>query len=628
MAGRHILTVATLVGGALLAGCLGGDRDTDLALDDDRIGGGFSTTHIIEGVYDLDGPFSRVLQPGALFRLGDEVLSLSSRVDGEPIQIGLVRPAVAEGERVPVVVYASVYLPVLREGDLSNLYRTSYPSQFLVENFVPRGYAVAFVAARGTSGSGGCWDGYSPLERADLDQAITWLGEQSWSSGNVGMIGKSYDGVTQWHVAATGNPYLKTIVPVSSEPDLYSFFVRNGTASTLGAPGNQLGFWGMATTGNYVFLYGPESPFETRSPDRVASAACPDLANGLASSLYVAATGERDPTGFWASRDLRPLVEANYRGSVFLVHGLQDSFAQPHLVQPWIQELEGRDLVVKQWLGQWSHDYPDWETTSVTSPRDLPNPTRRMDWAEVLIHWFDYWLKNDTAADLGPRIQVADSSGAWRSEAAWPPTDATPSTFQLASEGRLVRETSTTAGTVLVGPDPVRMVVAPDEIDGRLRHEAFATCPGCVAFSTPELDDELRFAGLPTLHATVTPTGPGGHLTARLLIQDEESLRPVGVAQMDLRYAAGGDEPTTVVPNQPLVARMEFEPLDVVVPPGARLVLQLSQGGYGFLLTYFRSPIPTYPVQVHTGANASTLTLQSFERPSDAFFTPPGVVWP
>ena len=127
----------------------------------------------------------------------------------------MVRPEVPAGVKVPVIVDASVYFHPLQTLD----FRACRP--FLTENYVPQGYAVALIAVRGTADRGGCMNLMGSGERFDLDQAITWLGTQPWSTGSVGMIGKSYDGATQWMVAPFGNKYLKTIVPVSGVPDLY-----------------------------------------------------------------------------------------------------------------------------------------------------------------------------------------------------------------------------------------------------------------------------------------------------------------------------------------------------------------------------------------------------------------------
>ena len=83
--------------------------------------------------------------------------------------------------------------------------------------FVPRGYAVAGVDLVGTSRSTGCGDVGGRYEVAGAKAAIEWLNGRlpgydsagkkvtaDWSTGKVGMIGKSWDGSIANGVAATG----------------------------------------------------------------------------------------------------------------------------------------------------------------------------------------------------------------------------------------------------------------------------------------------------------------------------------------------------------------------------------------------------------------------------------------
>src|SRR5688572_30307503 len=218
-----LVLLATTVGG-----CFGGDGDDPtagdgtLGLDPNR--GPASPV----GNYTFDG-FARVLAPGDLPILPIEKVFLPSDVDGVDIEVGIWRPD-SPDLQTPVIVDAGPYYgnngPPM-EAMSGHIGR-------LIANFVPLGYTVAAIAVRGTGGSGGCMDLMGPLEIADLDQAVTWLGTQPWSNGNVGMIGKSYDGSTPWQVAAAGNPHLKTIVPISGVPDLYELMYRNGTSEIRG----------------------------------------------------------------------------------------------------------------------------------------------------------------------------------------------------------------------------------------------------------------------------------------------------------------------------------------------------------------------------------------------------------
>ena len=61
---------------------------------------------------------------------------------------------------------------------------------------VPHGYAVAQVSVFGTGMSNHCMDFMGLSEQMGIDAAVTWLGTQEWSNGNVGIVGKSYDGTT------------------------------------------------------------------------------------------------------------------------------------------------------------------------------------------------------------------------------------------------------------------------------------------------------------------------------------------------------------------------------------------------------------------------------------------------
>ncbi len=61
---------------------------------------------------------------------------------------------------------------------------------------IERGYTFVMVDLRGFGGSGGCLDWGGPGEQMDVKAAVEWAASQPWSTGAVGMYGKSYDGVT------------------------------------------------------------------------------------------------------------------------------------------------------------------------------------------------------------------------------------------------------------------------------------------------------------------------------------------------------------------------------------------------------------------------------------------------
>ena len=78
-----------------------------------------------------------------------------------------------------------------------------------------QGYVVVGLNMRGTGCSGGAFDYFEPLQDTDGYDAIETLANQTWSNGNVGMVGISYMGISQLFVAQTRPPHLRAITPLS-----------------------------------------------------------------------------------------------------------------------------------------------------------------------------------------------------------------------------------------------------------------------------------------------------------------------------------------------------------------------------------------------------------------------------
>ena len=532
-----------------------------------------------------------------------QVVSIPSDLDGVAIQMAIVRPDVPPGTRVPVILRASSYYHPLQDIDA----RACKP--FLTENFVPQGYAVALLAVRGTGDSGGCMNLFGSKERYDIDQAVTWLGEQPWSSGAVGMTGKSYDGGTQWEAASLGNPHLKTIVPASGVPDVFKLLFGAGTADWRGP----LVLNDIYYAQSVAFYAQGRSAQSTREV-----LACPEYVDAQVATTLSALTGEHDPLGYWADRRFLPEVEQNYRGSILLVQGLADWNVNPGQQFPWVNDLvaqsslDGGDgIAIKYMLGQWGHSDPD----------TAGGNAKRPDWADILLDWYDYWLKGDTKVDLGPVAEVQDSSGAWRAADSWPPAGTTTPLW-LTPDGGLAAAPSQSTGSGMVTLDPLHtqggsQTVTPPEPVGSV-----CQAPSCLRFQTSVFSEPFRFAGLPQLKLSVTPQGPGGQLSAYLYAVGTGAPRRIGWGQVDLRFPRGEVDQTpkarAVEPGKPMLVNVALQPLDTVVPAGSRLVLVVSEG-----TAYNRLPtLPNFPIEIRTGGESSSLTVNVVNAAAEDFFVP------
>jgi putative CocE/NonD family hydrolase len=130
------------------------------------------------------------------------------------------RPRTMWNCRVPmrdgVELAADVVLPVGLGPFPAVLTRTPYtrkPGVWL-EPLVAAGYAYVMVDVRGRGDSDGDFvpfvhdsdDGYDTVE---------WAAAQQWCTGRVGMVGLSYEGLTQWWAARARPPHLRCIAPMA-----------------------------------------------------------------------------------------------------------------------------------------------------------------------------------------------------------------------------------------------------------------------------------------------------------------------------------------------------------------------------------------------------------------------------
>jgi predicted acyl esterase len=579
---------ASVVAAFLIAFVLSGCVTTPTSLEGEfearQLQGAGKPLPVHPGNYQFDGRASQVLAKGLLSILPMEEVFLSSDLDGVDIQMAMWRPDTSA--KVPAIIQASPYF-----SDAKNL--ELRVGQFSLDNFVPHGYAYIQLPVRSTGNSGGCDDFRGPDMTADMSQAIDWIAAQPWSNGNVALMGISYVGTTPWYAAGSGNPHIKTIVPVSGSTDAWLVYNRNGSSesrSPIIIPN-----YGASAASN------PQ-----RTPEhKVENFTClsGDVYSAWAAGIYAGITGDKEPfREFWDERNVKPKVEANYRGSVFVVHGFEDWNVDPAAVFPWSRELNlTYGLEVKTLIGQWPHTFPD-----LGAPA-----TKRWDYAEILLHWFDRYLK-DIPTDIGPWVQVQDNQMRWRTEDHYPPLDARWTTLHLASGGKLAAEPGAAGATRLV---PAALAIeqarqAPAPIDF---YEDFAYGP---------FDEDLLISGLPRVHVTVAPDGPGGYMGAHLYDRDPatgEEVR-IGWTSMNLRYHQGGDTPVVVTPGAPILAKMEIQPMDAVVPAGHQLVLRVWVNTHS-------DRIPSLPPTVVElrwgGATPSYVDLPLITRDPSAYFQPP-----
>ncbi|HEU5161462.1 MAG TPA: Xaa-Pro dipeptidyl-peptidase [Streptosporangiaceae bacterium] len=373
--------------------------------------------------------------------------------------------------------------------------------------FLPRGYAVADVDSIGTGGSTGCPTSGGRNETLGIKAAVDWLNgrtrgwdasgrpvtARAWSTGNVAMIGQSYNGTLPQAVASTGVAGLKTIVPIAAISSWYDYYRANGGVV---APGT---FQGEDLDVLAEFVY-------TRADREICKQVIADL-----EARQDRVTGDYSP--LWDERNY--LNDArNVRASVFVVHGLNDWNVKTKHFAQWWRAMAKNHVPRKLWLHQAAHATPfRW---------------RAEEWLRQLHHWFDYWLygiQNGIMAE--PRVDVERAPGVWERHRDWPEPGTKTIALHLnqAADGQ-AGQPGQLAATPRRGP-AVSFVDQKTRTAEQLADNWTAADPNRLAFLTPELTRPLRVNGTPEISVRASLDGRSPFLTA-LLVDYGTDTRPTG----------------------------------------------------------------------------------------------------
>ena len=256
------------------------------------------------------------------------------------ISLAYWRPNVPEDVKVPVIAEFGPYFQEPSVQTPTIEVPGSWLGEMIIDQILPHGYAFAQVSVTGTGRSNHCMDLMGTAEQLGNDAAVSWLGSQNWSNGNVAMIGKSYDGSTPWQAAMFGNEHLKSIVPISGLIGVKELMWKNGSAEAR-APIMHNGVYG-----SYGFD-GDEEDYGNL---------CPDYLIGPGTGVAAWMFGSEVAGDYWAERYFLDRVLENYKGSVYLIQGMHDWNVDPHMAIPTINLLKDHGIEAKGLFGQWDHD--------------------------------------------------------------------------------------------------------------------------------------------------------------------------------------------------------------------------------------------------------------------------------
>src|SRR5215216_1025057 len=276
-----------------------------------------------------------------------------------------------------------------------------------------RGYTYVMVDLRGFGGSTGCLDWAGPGEQADVVKAVEWAASRPWSTGKVGMYGKSYDGVTGL-IGVNRQPEGLAAV-VSQEPvyDLYRYLYGDGMRRLNS----------VATPALYDAIDATPGP-ALDDPAYSVNGANDTERPGCKAANWADQAGNDDHfSPYWRQRNLIPGAKDS-RVPLFLTQGLTENNTVSDGTAQYLQNHTGYE---RAWLGPWEH---------VRGNETDENGRLKMGRAgffDEVMRFYDRFLKGTTPTVEDPPVAVQTNDGTWRAEESWPPADAVKYTSNLRS---------------------------------------------------------------------------------------------------------------------------------------------------------------------------------------------------
>ena len=518
--------------------------------------------------------------------------------DGIKLYLEIIKPNNApEGTRFPVILEASPYHGTLADRDGTRVFPgpTGDGSVGLTGYFAPRGYAVVMFDLRGTGHSEGCLDHLGPHDAKDLKTVVEWAASQPWSNGRVGMIGHSYVGATQVVAAAKNPEGLVTIVPSAGLASMYDHQFQMGVPYLLQYAGPIFAYELLAiqrqlpnigafpgTGGNTGDNFGQDMTYFGCGIPNSAAFAGPGQTSGQA--------------GIWhAARDWSAAA-ARWKGSVFMVHGVNDNAARIPAAEWFFKDREPRSTD-KVWLGQWDH-----------GSGCCPN-RRGIQWTRALHAWFDHELMQRTYTDAngvvhqidtGPPVEVFVNDGAsiqglqeTYTATTWPGSTSTMKLFANATGNALSTSAPAANGSVAY-------VAAADQSN---RFVEFT--------SEPLAEDTLLVGPPPKVNLNASIIGQRLNMITTLYATDGSSRRAINYCAINPELRNGIYTSTPIVPGQEMPLEPQCFTIGSMVRAGERLILRVGNNSPHHVPTYAADA----QVTVYTGPGKTSISLPVVTNP-------------
>ena len=497
--------------------------------------------------------------------------------DGAKLAASIWLPVDAEENPVPAILE---YIPY-RKNDFTAI-RDSVRHPY----FAGHGYASIRVDIRGSGDSDGILlDEYLKQEQDDALDVFDWIEKQPWSTGSIGMIGKSWGGFNGLQVAARQHPALKTIITLCSTDDRYADDVHYRGGNLLASDM----LWWAST----MFMYNARP----QDPQAVGESWRENWFDRLENTPPFIEEWVRHQRRdeYWKHGSICEDY-SDIQIPVFAVSGWQDGYTNSvfRLLEHLPKESKGL-------VGPWAHEYPE-----------VATPEPNIGFLQECLRWWDQWLKGKDTGIMDepkliswiqnselPAVTYETRPGKWVGDDAWPSKNVAGQSLWL-NEHKLVGHAEEATDAELMIPSMQEHgfyagVFCPFGQPGDLPADQRLENGKSVVFTSEPLKETVDLLGQPTFHAEISSDQENAFVAVRLSDRaptGESTLISWGM--LNLNHYKSHEYPEALEPGKRYQITVELDVLGQQIPKGHRLEVALS---------------PTYWPQAWPSPKPVTLTV-------------------
>ncbi|HEX3660131.1 MAG TPA: CocE/NonD family hydrolase [Acidobacteriaceae bacterium] len=561
--------------------------------------------------------------------------------DGKRMQADIYRPK-DESKKYPIIFVRTPYN--FNYWDV----RLGAPSDMTGPlDAVKHGYIYVEMNERGRYFSEGNYDILGP-PLSDSDDELNWMSAQPWTNGKVGLVGCSSTAEWQLNVASRGNKALAAFIPESFGAGVGRVgpYYEQGNWFRGGAVQMLFATW-LYDAGLQTNEAKPNFPPGTSQQALEAAAKWWDLdahPPAVDWSKALAHLPEKDilaalgaPHGIYADRtpsgepgmiERTPNDPAWYKGGLW--HDNMRINIPGLWFMTWYDVSVGPNLAAYNRVRQTADPAVANEQYAVIAPvlhcsykratehtmvgeRDMGDA--RFDYDALTWAWFDRFLKGEDDGVLAktPKVQYYTMGlNKWQSSDVWPPANARPVTYYLASDGR-ANSLNGDGSLMTATPgkdapdgftyDPMNPVpthgggfccMGANMQPGALDQRSTEARSDVLVYSTGPLEKGLEVSGPVNVTLYVSSDAKDTDFTAKLV-----DVYPDGTAfNIDdniqrVRYREGYDKPPVWM-EKGKVYKVSFQPVQTSIyfPAGHQLRIEVSS-----------SDFPRFDRNLNTGGN-------------------------